>query len=112
MLKWIAYINSLNPEIRHISGKNNAMDDMLSRAWFDNEGDMVLEDEEVGVDLFESAQVTAKGRNTPALNEFNASGYEGEWLRISRFLRTLTPAVARTKDEVNRIRKKAYRFFL
>ena len=29
MLGWIAYIKSLNPEIRHISGKENAMADML-----------------------------------------------------------------------------------
>jgi hypothetical protein len=29
MLRWIAYIKSLNPEIRHISGKDNAMADML-----------------------------------------------------------------------------------
>jgi hypothetical protein len=37
MLRWIAYIKSLNPEIRHISRKDNAMADMLSRARFDNE---------------------------------------------------------------------------
>ena len=48
MLRWIAYIKSLDPEIRHISGKDNAMADMLSRARFDDEGGMVSEDEEVG----------------------------------------------------------------
>ena len=32
MLRWIAYIKSLDPEIWHISGKDNAMADMLSRA--------------------------------------------------------------------------------
>ena len=37
MLRWIAYIKSMNPEIRHISGKNNAMVDMLSRARFKGE---------------------------------------------------------------------------
>ena len=41
MLRWIAYIKSLNPEIRHISKKDNAMADMLSRARFDNEDDIV-----------------------------------------------------------------------
>ena len=55
MLRWIAYIKSLDPEIRHISGKDNAMADMLSRARFDDEGGMVLEDEEVGVDFFKAA---------------------------------------------------------
>ena len=58
MLRWIAYIKSLDPEIRHISGKDNAMADMLSRARFDDEGGMVSEDEEVGVDFFKAAYVT------------------------------------------------------
>ena len=50
----------MNPEIRHISGKDNAMADMLSRARFDDEGGMVLEDEKVGVDFFETAYVTTR----------------------------------------------------
>ena len=49
MLRWIAYIESLDLEIRHISGRDNAMADMLSRARFDDEGGMVSEDEEVDV---------------------------------------------------------------
>ena len=56
MLRWIVYIKSLNPEIRHISGKDNAMDNMLSRARFDNEDGMVSEDKEVGVDFFETVR--------------------------------------------------------
>jgi hypothetical protein len=35
MLRWIAYIKSLNPEIRNISRKDNAMANMLSRARYD-----------------------------------------------------------------------------
>ena len=45
MLKWIAYIKSLNPEIRHISGKDNTMADMLSRARFNDKDGMVSKDE-------------------------------------------------------------------
>ena len=52
MLRWIAYIKSLNPDIRHISGKDNAMADMLSRARYEYEDGMVSEDEEVGADFF------------------------------------------------------------
>ena len=52
MLRWIAYIKSLNPEIRHISGKDNAMADMLSRARFEDEDGMVSENEEVSADFF------------------------------------------------------------
>ncbi|KAL2641461.1 hypothetical protein R1flu_009048 [Riccia fluitans] len=32
MLNWIAYIKSLNPEFKHIAGKENVIADMLSRA--------------------------------------------------------------------------------
>ena len=71
MLKWIVYIKSLNLEIRHIFRKDNTMADMLSRARFDDEGDMVSKDEEVGVDFFESAHVTTWAGSTPTLSQFN-----------------------------------------
>ena len=77
MLRWIAYIKSLNPEVWHISRKDNAMAYMLSRARFDDEDGMVSEDEEVGVDFFESARVTTKGRSTLAVNEFNKTSTKG-----------------------------------
>ena len=89
-LRWIAYIKSLNPEIRHISEKDNAMADMLSRARFNDKDGMVSEDEEVGVNFFESAYVTMRERSTPALNEFDEGKYDGEWLQIGGFLRTMT----------------------
>ena len=73
---------------------------------------MVSDDEEVGEDFFRSANVTTRKGSTPALNEFNESEYDGEWLRIGRFLRTMTPDTAWTREEANRVRKKAYRFFL
>jgi hypothetical protein len=47
MLRWIAYIKLFNPELRHISGKNNAMADMLSRARFADKLDLMHEDEEI-----------------------------------------------------------------
>jgi hypothetical protein len=97
MLRWIAYIKSLNPEIRHISGKDNAMADMLSRARYVDEHGMVLEDEEVGVDFFEATHLTTERASTPTLNEFNDSEYDREWLLIVRFLRTMTPATEWTR---------------
>jgi hypothetical protein len=112
MLRWIAYIKSLNPEIRHISGKDNAMADMLSRERYDDENGMVSEDEEVGVHFFEAAHFTTKRASTPMLNEFDESEYNGEWLLIGRFLKMMTTAMEWTREEANRIRKKAYRFFL
>ena len=112
MLRWIAYIKSLNPEIRHIFGKDNAMADMLSRARFENEGGMVSEDEEVCVDFFEAAYVMTSTESTLTLNDFDESKYNGEWLQIGGFLKTMIPYMTWTKEEANRIRKKAYRFFL
>ena len=81
MLRWITYIKSLNPEIQHIFGEDNAMADMLSRARFDDEGDMVSEDEEVGVNFFETAYVTTREGSTLALNKFDERKYDGEWLQ-------------------------------
>ncbi|KAL3686531.1 hypothetical protein R1sor_009105 [Riccia sorocarpa] len=49
MLSWIAFIRSLNPELRHIAGKKNVMADMLSRARYKDEEQMLRvaeEDEE------------------------------------------------------------------
>ena len=91
MLNWIAFIKSLNPEVCHISGKNNAMDNILSRACYEGNEDMVVEDEEVNVDFFESARLSAKKQGPPALHRFNENYYEGEWLLIRRFLSTMAP---------------------
>ena len=89
----------------HLRGRKT---DMLSSAWFDDEGGMVSEDEEVGVGFFESPYVTTRAGGTPVLNEFNKGEYNGEWLHVGRFLKTMTPDMAWMKDEANRIQKKAY----
>ena len=55
MLRCIAYIKYQNLEIQHISEKDNAMADMLSRARYDDKNRiMVSEDKEVDKDVFES----------------------------------------------------------
>jgi hypothetical protein len=56
MLRWIAFIKSLNPEVRHISGKDNGVADMLSRARFKD--DITESDnEEVPEDYFASEHI-------------------------------------------------------
>jgi hypothetical protein len=56
MLRWIAYIKSLNPEVRHISGKDNAVANMLSNARFRD--DITESDnEEVSEDYFASEHI-------------------------------------------------------
>ena len=78
MLRWIAYIKSMNPEIHHISGKNNAMADMLSRTRFEGESDMMSEDEDVTLDFFKMAQASIDDRDLRVLHAFNESEYKGE----------------------------------
>ena len=77
MLRWIAYIKSLNPDIRHISGKDNAMADMLSRARYEDEDGMVSEDEEVGADFFKSARLKTERQSAPPVNDFNEDATTG-----------------------------------
>ena len=108
MLRWIAYIKSLNPEIRHTAGKDNAMADMLSRARYEDEDGMVSENEEVGADFFKSSRLRTERQSAPPVNEFNEDGYNGEWLLIGRFLKTMTTDAAMRKEEAGRLRKKAY----
>ena len=81
MLRWIAYIKSLDSEIRHISGKDNPMANMLSRARFDDEGGMVSEDKEVSVDFFEAAYVKTDRGSTPALNVSRRASTTGSGCR-------------------------------
>ena len=112
MLRWIAYMKSLKPEIRHISSKDNAMADMLSRARFENEDGMVSEDEEVGANFFKTMRMRVRGRSTPPLNEFDEDDNNGEWLLIGRFLKTMTTDASMTREEASQLRKKAQSYFL
>ena len=112
MLRWIAYIKSLNPEIQHISSTDNAMADMLSRARFEDDDGMVSENEEVGADFFKSARMTLKRQSTPPRSEFDEDDYDGEWPLTGRSLKTMTTDTSMTREEVGKLRKKAYRYFL
>ena len=56
--------------------------------------------------------VTTRERSTPALNDFNKGMYDGDWLQIVEFVRTMISDTVWKREEANRIRKKAYRFFL
>ena len=68
----------MSPEIHHISGKNNAMADMLLRARFEGEGDIVLENEDVALDFFKSARASIEDQDVQVLHAFNETEYEGE----------------------------------
>ena len=52
MLRWIAYIQSTNLEVCHILGRRNVMANMLSKARYESESDMVSEDKDVTLEFF------------------------------------------------------------
>ena len=41
MLRWIAYIKSMNPQFKHIAGKVNTIIDILLRTRYDDEEAMI-----------------------------------------------------------------------
>ena len=106
MLRWIAYIKSLNPEIRHVAGKRNVVADMLSRARFEGDEDQRHSDEEnVGLDYFTSSFVRV-------LATFMEQDYDDEFVEIGKYLSTLQRDEAWSTEDFHRIRKKAYKYFL
>ena len=78
MLRWIAYIKSLNPEIRYINGKHNVVADMLSRPRYESEDDMRSNEEDVGLNFctVSCARVLAV---------FKVEDYEGEFIEIGKY---------------------------
>ncbi len=60
MLRWIAYIKSMDPEFKHIAGKNNPVANMLSCAKYEGEEEMIDEAEDVGTNFYSTP--LAKGR--------------------------------------------------
>jgi hypothetical protein len=81
MLRWIAYIKSLNPEIRHIAEKRNIVADMLSQARYEGGEVQVSDEEDVGSDFTNSyIQVHTT---------FMEQDYDDEFVEIGKYLSTL-----------------------
>ena len=113
MLRWIAYIKSLNPEFKHIAGKDNIVADMLSRARYEDESQMIDESDDVGTKFYSISHV--KGNYvcmSHPLELFLEDHYEGDWLLIGSYLSTLTKQDGWSEQEFKRIRRKAYGYFL
>ena len=109
MLRWIAYVKSLNPEVRHISGKDNAVADMLSRARF---GDDITEsdNEEVSEDYFASEHIC----RVNVIREFREEEYEGETLMIGKMLQEVEDSTndKERRAEIRRKKRQVQKFFL
>jgi hypothetical protein len=79
MLRWIAYIKSLNPVLVHIIGKKNSVADMLSRARYVQEEEMETHEVDEDDDDDDYGYVlTTSGANTDGETlSFKADQYEG-----------------------------------
>ncbi|KAL2630017.1 hypothetical protein R1flu_014703 [Riccia fluitans] len=73
MLNWIAYIKSLNPEFKHIAEKENVVADMLSRARYKGEEDMVEDVDDVGEEFFSISHLRKDSEDA-----FRQDLYKGE----------------------------------
>jgi hypothetical protein len=114
MLRWIAYIRTLNPILIHIIGKKNSVADMLSRARYSNEDEMIVQggdgDSDEGEDAYVSAAEMA-GECDEVL-PFEADLYEGKMKEIGLYLSTLKKQEGWTDKDFKRIRHQSYGFFL
>ena len=73
----------------------------------EDEEEMVLTSDDVGLKFFTSSNVHAN-----VFEVFHDDMYEGEWLMIGRYLSTLTKQNGWSDQEYKKITKKAYVFFL
>lgn len=108
MLRWIAYIKSLNPEFRHMAGKDNLVADMLSRARYEQEEDLIEDTEDIGTTFYSRAQQREDEFPRPFTEEL----YEEEWIDIRRYLSTLSRQSRWSDIHFKQIRWKAYNYLL
>ncbi|KAL3685685.1 hypothetical protein R1sor_003707 [Riccia sorocarpa] len=104
MLNWIAYIKSLNSEFKHIAGKENVVADMLSRARYDGEDEMIEDDDDLGMEFCSISHLREDG--------FREELYEGDLLEIGWYLHTLKKRDSWSDEQYRGIRKKSYNYML
>ncbi|KAL3687746.1 hypothetical protein R1sor_014055 [Riccia sorocarpa] len=106
MLRWIAYIRSFNPELRHIAGKENVVADMLSRARYEGEDEMLQAAEE------EDRKEVWCQVSVSEILPFKENLYGGKLRDIGFYLSTLERRGDWNEAEFKKIRQKAYGFLL
>ena len=114
MLRWIAYIRSLNPVLVHITGKKNSVADMLSRARYVCEDEMQAqeigegdEDEDYGYVLAIDGANTRDGGQP-----FKAEFYQDRLRDIGIYLSTLRRQEGWLDKTFKDIRHRSYNFLL
>ena len=105
MLRWIATIRSLNPELRYIRGKDNTMADMLSRARYEGDEEIEAKDDMQDAFLF---QMELDGM----FFLFQEESYERELKHIGQYLNRLEKLSEWLEKMSKKIRHKTYGYFL
>ncbi|KAL3682085.1 hypothetical protein R1sor_000107 [Riccia sorocarpa] len=106
MLRWIAYVRNFNPQLKHIAGKKNVVADMLSRARYEGEEEMVLTAEE------EERREAWCQVSVSEVLPFREYLYSGRLSDIGFYLSSLEKREDWNDAEFKKIRQKAYGFLL
>ncbi|KAL3694614.1 hypothetical protein R1sor_008265 [Riccia sorocarpa] len=106
MLRWIAYVRNFNPQLKHIAGKKNVVADMLSRARYEGEEEMVLTAEE------EERREAWCQVSVSKVLLFREYLYSGRLSDIGFYLSSLEKREDWSDAEFKKIRQKAYGFLL
>ena len=114
MLRWIAYIKSLNPVLVHIIGKKNSVADMLSRARYVHEEEMEIHEVDESTEDSDYGYVLAtNGANTDGKAlPFEANQYEGRLRDIGIYLSTLRRQEGWIDKTFKDIRHQSYGYLL
>ena len=114
MLRWIAYIKSLNPVLVHIIGKKNSVADMLSRARYVHEEEMETHEVDESTEDSDYGYVLAtNGANTDGeALPFEANQYEGRLRDIGIYLSTLRRQEGWMDKTFKNIRHQSYGYLL
>ena len=114
MLRWIAYIKSLNPMLVHIIGKKNSVADMLSRARYVHEEEMETHEVDESTEDSDYGYVLAtNGANTDGeALPFEANQYEGRLRDIGIYLSTLRRQEGWMDKTFKDIRHQSYGYLL
>ena len=112
MLRWIAYIKSLNRVLKHITGKMNPVADMLSRTkYFDEEKMKALGENE---DFRDGGYVLATNTENVVdeVLPFKDELYEGKLRDIGMYLSTLKRQEGWMNKTFKDIRHQSYGYLL
>ena len=114
MLRWIAYIKSLNPVLVHITGKKNSVADMLSRARYVCEEEMETQevDDDNEDDDYGYVLAIGEANSNVEVLPFRVELYDGRLKEIGLYLSTLKRQEGWMDKTFKDIRHQSYGYLL